>query len=168
MNGNNTQTKEGFINALGHPRKKELAELLLTEGVTVEQVAAIGVNRVTALEMAREIRQSIQGMEEFSFEWPRDEKVEVAKIETKNETEENTDTANADQGVVATDENQTAPVATDDTAVKTEETVNDSAPVSSETVPTPTADTVAPTEETPAAPEEPKTDTPAAPAAPQA
>lgn len=161
MNGNNTQTKQGFINALGHPRKKQLATILLGDNATVEAAAEAGFDRISTLEMARNIKQSVEGMKDFSFDWPRDNEVKVA---TPAATEETVDSANADQSTVATDENQNAPVATDDTAVKTEEATNDSAPVSSENVPTPTADQIqveTPTE--PAAPVAPNTDTPAQP-----
>ncbi len=160
MNGNNTQTKEGFIGALGHPRKKELAAILLGENPTVEATAAAGFDRVTTLEMAREIKRNVQGMEDFSFEWPCDNKVAIA---TPAKTEEVAETANAGEGTVATGEGETAPTVSDGAAVgvdlaveggdTTVETVIDPAATPEATVEDTTSNSAPVTEQTPVAPE---------------
>lgn len=106
MNGNNTQSKEGFINALGHPRKKELAEMLLAEEVNVEAVREAGYDRVTVAEMAREISRNVEGMEDFSVEWPAEVAEETVATEEGADTAE---TANADQSNVQTGQDTTAP-----------------------------------------------------------
>ncbi len=86
MNGQNKETKEGFIKGFRHPRKAELATALLSGEATVESLAAAGFGRVNVLEMARTIRHNVAGMEEFNFEWPRDIEVTVAKVAPVAET----------------------------------------------------------------------------------
>ena len=84
MNGNNTQSAEGFIEAFGHPRKKELAGMLLAEEVaTKQELVDAGFQRITVLEMSRNIRQNVEGMEDFEMEWPRDEEVVATKEEVE-------------------------------------------------------------------------------------
>lgn len=150
MKGNNTQSKEGFINSLGHPRKKELAEVLMTEGVTLEEVKALQFDRISVMEMVREISRNIEGMEDFSFDYPRETAAvaEEAATETPSEgadTAQTTDAPNATEGDVQAGQDQVAPTATDDTPVNPEADVRNIA-------------------DAPAAPE--ATETPAAPAAP--
>ena len=87
MNGNNTQSKEGFIGTLGHPRKVELAEMLLAEEVASQQAFVdAGFNRITVLEMARDIRTNVEGMEDMSFDWPRDEEIVATPSDAGEET----------------------------------------------------------------------------------
>lgn len=136
MNGNNTQSKEGFIKALGHPRKVQLAELLFAEDVSVEKIAEAGFNRISALEMAREIKRNVEGMEGFSFDWPRNTDVEVAKPDSTPsegaDAAQTADTANASEGAGQTGEGEGAANAGDDTTVN-DDGSSSSAPVEDQT-----------------------------------
>lgn len=118
MNGNNSTTHEGFIKALGHPRKQELAEMIIA-GADVAAMKEAGFGRINILEMARTIKESVEGMEGLDIDIPRtegdDEPVDEDADETATETE-----------------------------ALVEETANTSAPVSSDNVPTPTATPVVP------------------------
>lgn len=104
MNGNNTQTKDGFISALGHPRKKQLATILLSENPTIESIAKAGFDRITTLEMIRSIRNSVEGMKDFSFEWPRNSDVKITKPVAPAPV---ASVDNANQGNVPSNENKT-------------------------------------------------------------
>lgn len=124
MNGQNNQTPEAFIGSFGHPRKAELATMLLSGEATIESLAEAGFGRITVLEMARGIRNNVIDMKEFDFEWPRDVEVEVAPAPVR-----------------------TAEVATEETVVTPE--VTPEATVTPEVVPEATV--VAPEAEVPAA-----------------
>lgn len=67
MKGNNTMTKEKFVAALGHPRKKELAGILFTSSNPLEDAMSAGFNDVIVKEMARSIQRDVVGMENFSL-----------------------------------------------------------------------------------------------------
>ena len=79
MNGNNSQTKEFFIKSLGHPRKQELAGMIF-DGAEVPAMIAAGFGRITILEMAREIKNSVIEMESLDIDIPRDESETVADV----------------------------------------------------------------------------------------
>lgn len=85
MNGNNSQTKEGFIKSIGHPRKQELAEMIFA-GAEVSAMVEAGFGRITILEMARSIKTSVEGMEGLEIDIPRtegdDEPIDEAADET--------------------------------------------------------------------------------------
>jgi hypothetical protein len=70
MEGQNLYPVDLFISKLDHPRKQELATMLI-EGTTIEAVSEAGFNRVIVLEMCREIRRNVVGMASFDFEYPR-------------------------------------------------------------------------------------------------
>lgn len=118
MNGNNSTTQEGFIKALGHPRKQELAEMIFA-GADVAAMKEAGFGRINILEMARTIKESVEGMDGLDIDIPRTEGDDEPVDEDADEVTETT----------------------------VEETANTSAPVSSENVPTPTADRIPTAEE---------------------
>jgi hypothetical protein len=132
MNGHNQMTVEGFIKNLSHPRKQELATMLLN-GTTIEALDAAGYGRINVIEMATEIRQSITGMSDFVFDYPN--KIEENVAPTEVSTPE----------VTTPDASVTAPVANPVPEVTT--------PVVPETEPqVPVAPTESVNDEVPAAP----------------
>lgn len=156
MNGNNSQTKEGFIKALNHPRKKELATIMINAGSPEAAIAAAeeaGADRITIMEMGREIRRSVAGMEDFRIKMARrvveggeateDSNVVVAEETPAAPVADQTPAADqapvadqvADQTIVGAD--PAAPVA--DQAVETEvvATPENTAPVADETAAAP-------------------------------
>lgn len=72
MNGNNSQTKEGFIKSIGHPRKQDLANMIF-DGAEVSAMREAGFGRINILEMARNIKHSVEGMEGLDIDIPRTE-----------------------------------------------------------------------------------------------
>tara|TARA_R110000851_G_scaffold29_6_gene128 strand:- start:7223 stop:7663 length:441 start_codon:yes stop_codon:yes gene_type:complete len=83
-------TSEAFIQSLTHPRRKELAGILLAEDFNSEELdtAALvekGFNRITVIEMAREISRQVIGMQDFAPEWPRNEEGEKTAKEVAAE-----------------------------------------------------------------------------------
>jgi hypothetical protein len=67
MNGNNTMSKESFARSQAHPRKVELAKILLGESPTKKQDALdSGFNEMIVQEMARDISNNVEGMETFA------------------------------------------------------------------------------------------------------
>ena len=121
MLGQNNQTVPGFIAAISHPRKKQLAEMLI-DGATVEALAEVGFSRINALEMARSIRQNVEGMKEFTFDWPRDVDVKVANPVVAETTPEVTPEATVETETVTTTE-ETVPEVTATPEVTPEATV---------------------------------------------
>lgn len=162
MNGNNTTTPEGFVKNLSHPRKKELATMLLN-GTTIEALSAASFGRINVIEMARDIKRSVVGMEDFSFDYPRnaDQNVSAPKVATTNEASA---TPSTDSPVAnPAPEASTTPAPEPTPEVPPAATVSDSAPVAS----TEPAAPVAP-EATTAAPTAPEVTNPSAPVAPTA
>lgn len=64
MSNSNKMTKEEFIASIVHPRKKQLAEMILNEA-TPEEIAAASFDRSRVLEMQTQISRSVQGMEDL-------------------------------------------------------------------------------------------------------
>lgn len=82
MHNSNSMTAKGFIESLTHPRKVELAEILLAKDFNVEEIdveglAEKGYGRMTVIEMGRQISREVEGMEEFTFDWPRNSEAEA-------------------------------------------------------------------------------------------
>lgn len=69
-NNSNTLSREAYLKTFGHPRKKELAIMLL-DGASVEDLNAAGFGRINILEAARDIRLKVEGQEGFSIDIPR-------------------------------------------------------------------------------------------------
>lgn len=101
MNNANNMSKAGFIKSLTHPRKVELAEILLADGFNADEVdvaefTAKGFDRLTVIELGRQISKQVEGMEGFAIEWPRTDSVEKSRkeeaVDKKNEEETVTDT----------------------------------------------------------------------------
>lgn len=147
MNGNNSQTKEGFLKSYGHPRKKELATMIF-DGKTEEEMLAAGFGRINILEMARAIRTSVAGMEGLKLNIPRQE---VAPTEPVADTSAPVEpVAPAPEAPVAPTED--APVAPTEPVVPTPEApVEPTAPDATVTEPVAPTAPVAP--EVPTAPQ---------------
>lgn len=64
VSNSNRTTKEDFIKGIVHPRKKQLAEMLLN-GATPEELTAASFDRSRVIEMSLNIAQSVEGMENF-------------------------------------------------------------------------------------------------------
>lgn len=105
MNNANNMSKAGFIKSLTHPRKVELAEILLADGFNADEVdvaefTAKGFDRLTVIELGRQISKQVEGMEGFAIEWPRNDSVEKSRkeeaVDKKNEEETVTDTKNVE------------------------------------------------------------------------
>lgn len=111
MNGNNSMTKAGFISSLAHPRKQQLATILFGEGDVFAQAIEAGFNDILIKEMARDIRRSVEGCENFSVDFAKTD--EVASVDetanTINHENTNTDSGvdSANSGNVPTDSNPT-------------------------------------------------------------
>lgn len=69
-NNSNTLSREGYLKTFGHPRKAELATMLL-DGASVEELNAAGFGRINILEMASDIRLKVEGQKDFSIDIPR-------------------------------------------------------------------------------------------------
>jgi len=138
MNGNNSQSKEGFIASLSHPRKKELATMLF-EGSTMLAMHKRGFNDLLVKEMSRDIRSNVEGMQTFTVESPVEGSGKTDDSTTTNTNEDTTTTEGTDQtdqstageseveSEVQTDTNSTEDVAQSesdqtDTGTVTEET----------------------------------------------
>jgi hypothetical protein len=166
MNGNNTTTAEGFVKNLSHPRKKELATMLLN-GTTIEALSAASFGRINVIEMARDIRRSVLGMEDFSFDYPRnvEQNVSAPKVAVTNEA--SADTSNDSPVPNPSAEGDGAPVATPAPEVPQPTPVDPAA--QTETVGAGFAAPVAQTEPAaPVAPAVPEVTNPGAPIAPTA
>lgn len=70
MANRNTLSREAYLKTISHPRKLELATMIL-DGATVEELNAKDFGRVNILEAARAIRLQVEGQEELSFDIPR-------------------------------------------------------------------------------------------------
>lgn len=139
MNGNNSQTREGFIKALSHPRKKELAELMLnaeSPEAAVKAAQDSGADRITIMEMGREIRQSVEGMQDFRIKVIREESEVPTEGDGIKLVADNAPVADApvaadpaatDQSIVppAADENPEAPVVDESQNIPGFEAVDD-------------------------------------------
>lgn len=106
MNGNNSQTKEGFIKSIGHPRKQELAEMIFA-GAEVSAMKEAGFGRITILEMARSIKTSVEGMDGLEIDIPRTEGDDEPVDEAADEV---TETTVGVDHLTGTDTTVTAPV----------------------------------------------------------
>lgn len=69
-NNSNNLSREGYLKTFGHPRKKELAIMLL-DGASVEELNAAGFGRINILEAARDIRLKVEGYADFKLDIPR-------------------------------------------------------------------------------------------------
>lgn len=109
MENRNTQSKEGFLKTVTHPRKNELARMIF-DGKTPDEMLAAGFGRLNVLEMARQIRHNVEGMEGLDVDIPRGEEVAATEEVIPSAEAETTvaDTAAAQttgEGTVANDEN---------------------------------------------------------------
>lgn len=69
-NNSNNLSREGYLKTFGHPRKKELAIMLL-DGASVEELNEAGFGRINILEAARDIRLKVEGYADFKLDIPR-------------------------------------------------------------------------------------------------
>lgn len=66
MSNSNKMTKEEFIASIVHPRKKQLATMLLS-GATPEEIAEASFDRSRVLEMQTQIAKNVEGMTDFNI-----------------------------------------------------------------------------------------------------
>lgn len=69
MNGSNNKTREAFLAEFTHPRKLELATMIL-DGKNFDELKEAGYGRINVLEMVREINRNVEGQEDFELEVP--------------------------------------------------------------------------------------------------
>lgn len=69
---NNSESRESYLAKITHPRKKELATMIL-DGASLEDMNAAGFGRLNILEAARVIRRNVQGQENLQIDIPRGE-----------------------------------------------------------------------------------------------
>ena len=148
MNGNNSQSKEAFARSQAHPRKVELAKILLgTDENKVQLALDSGFNETIIQEMARDISKNVQGMETFAADLKNG-----VVAETEESVEEVTEENKVDEANETTEEQ---PIENNENQVPTTEST-----VAADQNPTP--ETVAPTtpEATPETPVDPEQSTP--------
>lgn len=158
MHGNNTMSKESFARSQAHPRKVELARILLGTEADKKQVALdSGFNEVIIQEMARDISKNVEGMESFAADLKNGVKAEeVTDAPETPETPETQVETEVEQSSETSNENQVPNESTDqiDPNATPENTVVDptpETPVSNEGVEQSTPDTTTPESTTPQA-----------------
>lgn len=143
MNGNNSQTKEGFIKTLGHPRKQELATMIC-DGAEVSAMLAAGYGRINIIEMARDIRNSVVGMEGLSIDVPREGHETVGEVPAEVEVATtNAAPTPAPEATVSAPTEPTTESTNEATVTESAETTETNEPVASNEVTT-TEETTAP------------------------
>lgn len=70
MANRNALSREAYLKTIAHPRKNELATMIL-DGASVEELNAAGFGRINILEAARDIRLKVEGKEDLSYDIPR-------------------------------------------------------------------------------------------------
>lgn len=134
MEGHNKLTREEFLKGVSHPRKKELAEMLL-DGKSKEEMVEAGYGRINILEMAREISRNVEDKKGFSVDFPRKE----AAAESDQSPEQSKNVLGADDSTVEENPNDQS------SDVNSSEPAHDaeiSEPVEEGTLPTGTANAV--------------------------
>lgn len=69
---NNTESRESYLAKISHPRKKQLATMIL-DGATLAEMNDAGFGRLNILEAANVIRRNVQGQENLQIDIPRGE-----------------------------------------------------------------------------------------------
>ena len=102
LTGNNKLTREEFVGQIGHPRKEEMANMILDEA-TFEELEEKGFGRINVLEMAALISANMIDMQKFVVEVPEDESIVSAKDANANGAGEG-DTTKGEAGTVKVEE----------------------------------------------------------------
>ena len=147
MHGNNTMTKVAFARSQAHPRKVELAKILLGDNENkVQDALDSGFNEMIIQEMARDISKNVEGMENFA--------ANLKIVREEEATDENTTVETNDQPIDQTpnnddSQNQVANESTDpvDPNTTPEDTVSNDesgAPVQNDSVEQSTPDSTTP------------------------
>jgi hypothetical protein len=63
-------TREAFLSRFGHPRKVELATMIL-DRAPVDDLTAAGFGRLNVMEMARDIKLNVEGYGDLRYDIPR-------------------------------------------------------------------------------------------------
>lgn len=88
MENNNLYSEKQYIESIGHPRKKELAELILS-GATLEELQEKGFSKINAQESLKAIKLNVAGKEDLKI---------GSSVEEEDTTEETTDTTDENVG----------------------------------------------------------------------
>lgn len=71
INRNNV-SREDYIARITHPRKRQLATMIL-DGASVAELNDAGFGRLNIMEAARDIKRNVEGQENLSYDIPRGE-----------------------------------------------------------------------------------------------
>lgn len=103
----NHLTRDEYLATFSHPRKQELAIMIL-DGSSVDDLNAAGYARINILEAVNDIKEKVEGMEAFELDIPRGEGMDSTSAEdvARDEAATAGDDAGKDSAAGTTHESQ--------------------------------------------------------------